>query len=64
MSGPGQKTLHEIRGYSLATTAGTDMYNYIKGKKVYDIPFDWRMKNDARLSKKFRKVLRGKKKRK
>ena len=58
----GQKTIHNVRGISLLSSKSGEMYNYVQGKKVIDIPFDWRMKNEARLSKKFRSVLRGKKK--
>lgn len=64
VSPEGQKTIHDVRGYSLISTKSGDMYNYVQGKKVVDVPFDWRMKNEARLGKKFRAVLRGKKKRK
>ena len=60
VSPAGQKTLHDVRGYSLVSSKSGYMYNYIQGKKVIDIPFDWRMKNEARLSKKFRAVLRDK----
>ena len=56
----GQKTLHEVRGYSLVDSKSGYMYDYIQGKKVIDVPFDWRMANEARLSKKFRGVLREK----
>ena len=56
----GQKTIHDVRGYSLVTSKGTYMHNYVQGKKVLDIPFDWRMKNEARLTKVFRAVLREK----
>lgn len=56
----GQKTLHEVRGYSLVSSKSGYMYNYIQGKKVLDVPFDWRMNNEARLSKRFREVLREK----
>ena len=62
VSPAGQKTIHDVRGYSLISTKSGDMYKYVQGKKVVDVPFDWRMKNEARLSKKFRSVLRGKKK--
>lgn len=62
VSPAGQKTIHNVRGYSLISTKTGDMYKYVQGKKIVDVPFDWRMKNEARLSKKFRSVLRGKKK--
>ncbi len=62
VSPAGQRTIHDVRGYSLISTEAGDMYTYVKGKKVIDVPYDWRMKNEARLSKKFRSVLRGKKK--
>ena len=64
VSPAGQKTIHDVRGYSLIGTKFGDMYKYVQGKKVIDVPFDWRMKNEARLGKKFRSVLRGKKKKK
>jgi len=64
VSEPGQKTIHDVRGYSLISTKSGDMYKYVQGKKVIDVPYDWRMKNEARLGKKFRSVLRGKKKKK
>lgn len=64
VSPSGQKTIHNVRGYSLISTKSGDMYKYVQGKKVVDVPYDWRMKNEARLSKKFRSVLRGKKKKK
>ncbi len=64
VSQPGQKTIHDVRGYSLISTKSGDMYKYVQGKKVIDVPYDWRMKNEARLGKKFRSVLRGKKKKK
>ena len=60
VSPAGQKTIHDVRGYSLVTSKGTYMYNYVQGKKVLDIPFDWRMKNEARLTKVYRAVLREK----
>ena len=60
VSPAGQKTIHDVRGYSLVSSKSGYMYDYIQGKKVIDIPFDWRMKNEARLSKKFREVLREK----
>lgn len=56
----GQKTIHEVRGYSLVSSKSGYMYNYIQGKKVIDVPFDWRMENEARLSKTFRAALREK----
>lgn len=62
VSPAGQKTIHDVRGYSLIGSKTGNMYNYVQGKKVIDIPFDWRMKNEARLSGKFRSVLREKKK--
>jgi len=58
VSAPGQKTLHHVRGYSLASTKGTDINAYLQGKKVIHIPFEWRMKNDERLSKKFSQLMR------
>ena len=64
VSPAGQKTIHDVRGYSLISTNSGDMYNYVQGKKIIHVPFDWRMKNEGRLSKKFRSVLRGKKKKK
>jgi len=64
VSPAGQKTIHDVRGYSLISTKTGDMYKYVQGKKVVDVPYDWRMKNEGRLSKKFRSVLRGKKKKK
>lgn len=64
VSPAGQKTIHDVRGYSLISTKGADMYKYVQGKKVIDVPYDWRMKNEGRLGKKFRSVLRGKKKKK
>ena len=64
VSEPGQKTIHDVRGYSLISTKSGDMYKYVQGKKVIDVPYDWRMKNEARLGKKFRSVMRGKKKKK
>jgi iron(III) transport system substrate-binding protein len=60
VSPAGQKTIHDVRGYSLVSSKSGYMYDYIQGKKVIDIPYDWRMKNEARLSKKFRAVLRDK----
>lgn len=60
VSPAGQKTIHNVRGYSLVSSKSGYMYDYIQGKKVVDIPFDWRMNNEARLSKKFRAVLRDK----
>lgn len=60
VSPAGQKTLHEVRGYSLVSSKSGNMYNYIQGKKVLDAPFDWRMKNEAQLTKVFRAVLREK----
>jgi iron(III) transport system substrate-binding protein len=62
VSPTGQKTIHDVRGYSLISTKSGDMYKYVQGKNIVDVPFDWRMKNEARLGKKFRSVLRGKKK--
>jgi iron(III) transport system substrate-binding protein len=62
VSPSGQKTIHDVRGYSLINTRTGDMYKYVQGKKVIDVPFDWRMQNEARLGKKFRSILRGKKK--
>ena len=59
-----QKTIHDVRGYSLISTNTGDMYKYVQGKKVIDIPFNWRMKNEGHLGKKFRSILRGKKKKK
>ena len=56
----GQKTIHDVRGYSLVDSKSGYMYEYIQGKNVIDVPFDWRMNNEARLSKKFRGVLRDK----
>ena len=64
VSPAGQKTIHDVRGYSLISTKTGDMYKYVQGKKVIDVPYEWRMKNEGRLSKKFRSVLRGKKKKK
>ena len=61
VSPAGQRTIHDVRGYSLISTESGEMYKYVQGKKVVDVPYDWRMKNEARLSKKFRSVLRGKK---
>lgn len=60
ISPAGQATLEEQRGYSLATTPDTDVYRYVQGKKVYNVGFEWRLKNDARLVKKFRAILKGK----
>ncbi len=60
VSPAGQKTIHDVRGYSLVSSKSGYMYDYIQGKKVIDVPFDWRMKNEAPLSKKFRAVLRDK----
>lgn len=54
----GQKTLEEQRGYSLASTKGSDLNAYVKGKKVIQIPFEWRQKHDRRLGKKFRTILK------
>ena len=62
VSEAGQKTIHDVRGYSLISTKTGDMYNYVQGKKVVDLPYEWRMKNEGRLGKKFRALLRGKKK--
>ena len=58
VSPAGQKTIHDVRGYSLVGSKTGNMYEYIQGKKVIDVPFDWRMKNEARLSKTFRAILR------
>ena len=60
VSPAGQATLEEQRGYSLATTPGTDVYKYVQGKKVYNVGFEWRLKNDKRLIKKYRAILKGK----
>lgn len=60
VSPAGQATLEEQRGYSLATTPGTDVYKYVQGKKVFNVGFKWRLKNDARLIKKYRAILKGK----
>jgi ABC-type Fe3+ transport system substrate-binding protein len=62
VSDAGQKTIHDVRGYSLISSKVGNMYKYVQGKKVLDIPYEWRMKNEGRLSKKFRGLLRGKKK--
>ena len=40
---------------------GTDMHNYVKGKKIHELSYDWSLKNTGRLTKVFRQVLRGKK---
>ncbi len=58
VSPAGQKTIHDVRGYSLVGSKTGNMYKYIQGKKVVDVPFDWRMNNEARLSKTFREILR------
>jgi len=62
VSDAGQKAIHEVRGYSLIGTKGTDMHKYVQGKKIHDITYDWHLKNAGRLGKKFRKILRSKKK--
>ena len=62
VSKEGQKAIHKVRGYSLITTKGTDMNKYVKGKEIRELSYDWSMKNTGRLSKVFRKILRGKKK--
>ena len=62
VSEQGQKAIHKVRGYSLITTKGTDMHKYVKGKKLHELSYDWSLKNTGRLTKVFRKVLRGKKK--
>ena len=64
VSPAGQKTIHDVRGYSLISTKTGDMYKYVQGKKVIDVPYEWRIKNEGRIGKKFRSVLRGKKKKK
>jgi iron(III) transport system substrate-binding protein len=61
VSKEGQKTIHDVRGYSLISTKGTDMHNYVKGKKIHELSYDWSLKNTGRLTKVFRQVLRGKK---
>lgn len=64
ISKQGQKTLEKQRGYSLAGTKGSALHAYVQGKKVSNVPFEWRMKNDKRLAKKFRAILKQKKGRK
>lgn len=61
VSDEGQKAIHKVRGYSLITTKGTDMHDYVQGKKIQELSYDWSLKNTGRLTKVFRKVLRGKK---
>ena len=46
------------------STKTGDMYKNVQGKKVIDVPYEWRIKNEGRIGKKFRSVLRGKKKKK
>lgn len=54
----GQKTLHDVRGFSLVTTKGTELNRYAQGKKVHAMPAEWRMKNQIRLVRKFAGILK------
>ena len=62
VSDSGQKANHDVRGYSLIGIKGTDMHKYVQSKKIHDITYEWHLKNAGRLTKKFRKILRSKKK--
>lgn len=62
VSAAGQKAIHKVRGYALIGTKGTEMHDYVQGMKIYDITYDWHLKNSGRLTKIFRKILRSKKK--
>ena len=46
----------KLWGYWVVSPAGQ------KGMKLYDITYDWHLKNSGRLTKNFRKILRSKKK--
>ena len=58
VSSAGQKTLHDVRGFSLVSTKGTELYKYAAGRKTYVMPADWRLKNQRRLVKKFSAILK------
>ena len=58
VSPEGQKTLERVRGYSLVGTKTSKLYHYVKTRKVYRVPLDWRMKNQRRLVVKYAKIIR------
>ena len=41
VSPEGQEVLHEVRGFSLVTTKGTELNRYSQGRKVHVMPADW-----------------------
>ncbi len=51
VSDAGQRAIHDVRGYSLIGTKGTDMHKYVQGKKIHDISYDWHLKNSGCLTK-------------
>ncbi len=63
VSPEGQEVLHEVRGFSLVTTKGTELNRYSQGRKVHVMPADWRLKNQRRLVKKFAAIIKQHKKR-
>lgn len=57
VSAEGQAILEKERGYSLAQTPGTELHNYAEGRQTFHVPFEWRLENHDRLSKKYIAIL-------
>ncbi len=57
VSPEGQAVLEQERGYSLAHTPGTALYEYAEGRQTFHVPFEWRLENYERLAEKYFAIL-------